>query len=176
MTPTMKTIRPIYILIVIVLCSCSDTLKKNAAEKTNADTKTAAVVEQPEDTTARLTDEPGTVFYDLNLAGALDKAKHDGKFVLVDCHTKTCNPCKKMEREIFPLEKCGKFINEHFVPIMVDIEEGDGPDIKSKYDVGIYPTYLVLMPNSDKKGEIVGAIFDPEEFIGTLSGIILIEK
>lgn len=70
-----------------------------------------------------------------------------------------------MEQETFPQEKLGKFINERFVPIMVDMDEGEGPAIAEKYNVQIFPTYLILLPNGAKEGEIIGTEFNIDELI-----------
>ena len=77
-----------------------------------------------------------------------------------------------MEKEVFPQEKLGQFVNERFVPIMRDIEEGEGLEIAEKYNIQIYPTLLVLLPNAAKEGEIVGAEFNIDSLIGLLKTIL----
>ena len=167
----MKRGKVICTLMIIAMCSCANTNGTVKEEQKAESPKVETPAVQPDDAKA-ITHEPGTVFFDLNLEKALVKAKRDGKYVLLDCHTKTCGPCRRMEQETFPQEKLGKFINERFVPIMVDMDEGEGPAIAEKYDVQIFPTYLILLPNGAKEGEIIGTEFNIDELIEMLKKII----
>ena len=117
--------------------------------------------------------EQGTVFHDITLAEAMNKAKAEGKYVLVDFHTSTCVPCKKMEKEVFPTPECGEYINSHFVPIMIDGEDdGAGTELAKEYQVFIFPTYMILSPDGRKEGEVIGAEYDVNKFIEMLKEII----
>lgn len=113
-----------------------------------------------------------TVWQDLSLDQAFDKARAEGKLVFVDCYTKTCIPCKMMVEKVFPQEICGSYINAQFIPIMLDVEDGEGPAIAEKYRVEIYPTYLILNPDGRKVGEIIGADRDAARFIGSIKEIV----
>ena len=88
--------------------------------------------------------QEGTNFEDLTFKEALAKSKDSGKKLFIDCYTKTCGPCKYMVKFIFPLKECGNYFNSNYVCIMKDMEEGEGIDIAQKYNVRIYPTYLIL--------------------------------
>ena len=117
--------------------------------------------------------EQGTVFYDLTLEEALAKAKAEGKHVLINFHTSTCVPCKKMEKEVFPTPECGEYVNEHFVPIAIDGEDdGIGTEHAKYYQVFIFPSCLILSPNGFKEGEVLGAEFDVNKFLDMLKEII----
>ena len=131
---------------------------------------------QTKESTIETVEEQGTIFYDLTLEQALEKAKAENKFVLINFHTKTCGPCKKMEKTVFPNPICGEFVNKHFVPIMIDGEDGGtGQEIAKKYDIFIFPTYLILLPDGFKEGEIAGAEFNVNIFLDMLKSIIKIE-
>ena len=117
--------------------------------------------------------EQGAVFLDITLEKALEKAKAENKYVLINFHTKTCGPCKKMEKTVFPTKKCGEYINSHFIPIVVDGEDnGAGTELAKKHQVFIYPTYMILRPDGFKEGEILGAEYDVDKFIGMLKTIV----
>ena len=166
----MKTVKLIGTLLIVAMCSCSDKathVNENAVQTGTKAEETLPVIEAK-----ALTSEPGVVFYDMSLEDALTKAKDEGKYVLIDCHTKTCGPCRRMETEIFPQERLGKFVNERFVPIMADMEEGEGLEIAKNYGVQIYPTLLILLPNAAKEGEVMGAEFNLDILIGMLKTII----
>ena len=166
----MKTVKSICALLIVAMCSCSE--KAANVDENAAQTEVNAQEPLPVIEAKALTSEPGVVFYDMPLENALLKAKHEGKYVLIDCHTKTCGPCRRMETEIFPQEQLGKFVNERFVPIMSDMEEGEGLEIAEKYNVQIFPTLLVLLPNGAREGEVMGAEFNLDILIGMLKTII----
>ena len=155
----MKTVKLFAgIMAFAAICACGNT-------KTEAQTLAAKnAIEEVK--------EQGTVFYDITLEEALAKAKAEGKYVLINFHTSTCAPCKKMEKEVFPTPECGEYINKHFVPIMIDGEdEGIGTEIAEKHQVFIFPTYMVLTPDGFKKGEVIGAEYDVNKFIEMLKEI-----
>ena len=148
-------------LMFMAICACGN-VKSNSQDTTQA---TANAAEEAK--------EQGTVFYKISLEEALEKAKTEGKFVLIDFHTKTCGPCRKMEKTVFPTPECGEYINNHFIPIMVDGEDdGVGTSIAKKYQIFIYPTYLILTPDGTKEGEISGAEYDINKFLDMLRTIM----
>ena len=141
------------------ICACGNT-------KTEPQAQTAEnIIEEVK--------EQGTVFYDITLEEALEKAKAEGKHVLINFHTSTCVPCKKMKKEVFPTPECGEYINKHFVPIVIDGEDdGIGTEHAKYYQVFIFPSYLILSPDGFKEGEIIGAEFDVNKFLDMLKEII----
>ena len=147
------------------ICACSNPkpTPQDAAQETTqvAEESTEAVKEQ------------GTIFYDITFEEALEKAKAENKYVFINFHTKTCGPCRKMEKVVFPTPECGEYINKRFVPIMIDGEDdGIGSEIAKKYQIFIFPTYLILSPDCFKEGEISGAEFDVNKFLGMLKTIL----
>ena len=132
--------------------------------------------EQTADVAIETIEKQGTVFFDLTFEKALEKAKAENKFVLVNFHTKTCGPCRKMEKTVFHNPVCGEYINKNFVPIIIDGEDnGIGEEIAKKYKIFIFPTYLILQPDGFKEGEISGAEFDIDKFLDMLKSIIRTE-
>lgn len=89
----------------------------------------------------------GIDFNHSDLQSTLDKAEAEGKLVFVDAFTTWCGPCKMMDRDVFPSEKVGEYLNEHFVSVKIDMEKGEGPSIARKYKVRGYPSLLFLDPN-----------------------------
>lgn len=93
------------------------------------------------------------------LQEALDKAKKNKKgpkHVFVDCYTTWCGPCKFMATEVFPTKDAGDYFNKYFVNIKIDMEKGEGIDIRKKYSVVAYPTFLILDPDGNEVGRAVG--------------------
>lgn len=159
----MRTIRLFVgsFIALMTICACGNT-KPNTQEP-------APVVED----TIEVVKEQGTVFFDITLEEALEKAKAEEKLVFVNFHINTCGPCKKMEKTVFPTTECGEYVNERFIPIMLDGEDdGVGTSIAKKYQIFIYPTYLILTPDGRKEGEISGAEFDINKFLDKLRTIM----
>jgi thioredoxin-related protein len=100
---------------------------------------------------------------ELNWQQILIKAKQENKYIFIDCSATWCLPCKKMEKEVFSQKNVADFINSHFVSVQVQMDTTnddsesikkwykDAHDLKDKYNVSAYPTYLFFSP----QGEIV---------------------
>ena len=163
----MKTIKSIFLLLILAICSCGNTksLSKDTAGAVDV------TVEATKDAVAQ-----GTVFYDITPEEAFEKAAAEGKFVLIDFYMQTCAPCEKMKKVVFSTPECGEFVNKRFVPIMLDGEDGGvGTEFAEKYDIQIYPSCLVLLPDGFREGVITGAELNVGKFIGMLK-LILHEK
>lgn len=93
----------------------------------------------------------GIEFKPGNWQSILAKAKQEKKLVFVDCTTVWCKPCKWMEANVFTENKVGKFYNENFITIQVDMEKGEGIELRKKYNVNSYPTYLFV----DSDGNLI---------------------
>lgn len=114
--------------------------------------------------TANCIAQGGTNFEDLTFEEALAKSKQTGKRLFIDCYTKTCGPCKYMVKYIFPLKECGDYFNSNYICIMKDMQEGEGIDIAKKYNVRIYPTYLILNHDGSLYCRLDGgAVSKPED-------------
>jgi thiol-disulfide isomerase/thioredoxin len=81
------------------------------------------------------------------LDAALAKAKQENKLVLVICSSSWCSGAE-MEKTVFKDTRVGNFINHLYIPVIVDLEkEGDGKNIRLKYNVNCFPTFLLLNPD-----------------------------
>ena len=106
-----------------------------------------------------------TKFQELSLTKALELAKSEKKLVFIDCYTSWCGPCKIMAKEVLPQKEVGDFLNELFVCVKYDMEEGEGPELAKKYKVDAYPTFLLLNADGDLINSIVGMTPMGGEFI-----------
>ena len=160
----MKITKYIACCFILAVCACDNTKTTPQSAAQTAETPVEA---------APTTKVEGTEFLNLTYEQALEKAKDENKFVLINFHTKTCGPCRKMEKTVFPNPICGEYINKRFVPIMIDGEDGGaGQEIAEKYKIFIFPTYLILQPDGFKEGEITGAEFDVNKFLDMLKTIM----
>lgn len=108
---------------------------------------------------------PGTNFQNITLEEAIAKATQENKYVFIECHTDGCVPCKMMKDKVFPHDKMAEYLNKEFVSISVDNENGDGPQIMEKYDVQMFPTYIILEPNGELCDIIMSTETDIDLFI-----------
>ena len=98
----------------------------------------------------------GIAFMTGNYTIAEKKAKEEQKLLLLDFTASWCMPCKKMEKEIFPNDALGEFVNDHFVSFKVNADYFWGMDIAKDYKVKAYPTILIVDNNGKVVKRIVG--------------------
>lgn len=110
----------------------------------------------------------GVNFEHLTFDEALLKARTENKLVFVDCYTSWCGPCAQMMKVIFPQEKVGKFFNQRFISLKVDMEKGEGPELKKRFGVRAYPTFLVIRPDGSLQHRATGANDDADAFIASI--------
>jgi len=98
----------------------------------------------------------------------LQKAQKENKYVFVDCYATWCGPCKWMDKEIYPVDSVGTFMNEKFISIRVqmDTTRQDNDETRQwyaiahifevKYHFGAYPSYLFFSPDGQAVHKDVG--------------------
>lgn len=106
-----------------------------------------------------------------------EKAKKEKKYIFVDGYTTWCVPCKEMNKNIFPQQKVGDFLNKNFINVAVqfDVTKTDSKEVKSWYNdakfleknyaVNVYPTYLFFNPDGDIVHYIIGGNKDADNFL-----------
>ncbi|MCL2562397.1 MAG: thioredoxin family protein [Rikenellaceae bacterium] len=104
-------------------------------------------------------------FWDGTLDEALEKAGAENKKVWIVCSTTWCGPCKRMDAEIYTLPDVGEFFNRRFICMKYDLDVNDPNDINERFAINIYPTFLILDPNGEEFTRLVGAYYDPQEFL-----------
>ena len=102
------------------------------------------------------------------LPQAAAKAKKENKLVFVDCYTQWCGPCKKMARDIFPQEKVGKFMNERFVNVKIDMEASYAEGLSKEWQVSGYPTFIIFNADGKEIGRFMGGS-DADGFIARVA-------
>ncbi len=111
-----------------------------------------------------LVSQAQTEFRKLSLAEALTAAKTENKLVFIDIYTQWCGPCKLMLKDVFPQKEVGDYMNEHFIPIQIDAEKGEGIDIARRFQITGYPTYVILTADDEEVGRAMGSML-PGEFV-----------
>ncbi|MBQ2878421.1 MAG: DUF255 domain-containing protein [Bacteroidaceae bacterium] len=155
------------LLIAFVVCSCTGSAKQQQEQAQTPDTTVAQVQKEQK--------KEGTVFHELTLGEAMEKAKQEGKDVFIDCYTQSCAPCRQMTKLVFPQKECGDYLNANFICIKKDMQQ-DAEDVKylnEKYKLAIFPTYLILHNDSTHVTSVSGAILDAGRFVETLRSSII---
>lgn len=104
----------------------------------------------------------GTQFFKGTFAQALAKAKQENKKLMVDCYTLWCGPCRYMATNVFPNDTLGKFMNEHFVCMKLDMEHGEGPERNKTFHVKAYPTFIFFDADGKEMSRFEGMAMQDE--------------
>ncbi len=85
--------------------------------------------------------------------GAYEKARvraaQEGKLLFMDFYAKWCTPCKWMDETTFTDPNILKQLDEKYIAIKIDIDEMEGFELKSRFDIRYLPTMLIF--NSEGK-------------------------
>jgi thioredoxin-related protein len=95
---------------------------------------------------------------DTSLAQLTQRAIKENKPIFIDCYTTWCGPCKWMSKNIFPNDTVGKFFNDSFVSVKIDMEKGEGKSIARDFQINAYPTFLFLSPQGKELHRFVGSM------------------
>jgi len=93
---------------------------------------------------------------------ALERAKAEDKMVFIDFYTSWCLPCKLMDEDVFTDKAFGDFMNQHFVSVKINAEQGNGPNLAALYGVKAYPTLLFVDLNGRVISRKEGAAYQTE--------------
>lgn len=86
-----------------------------------------------------------------NLSQAVEKAKAEKKYIIVDVYADWCGWCKKMDASTFKDDAVSDFVNSNMVALKLNSEVGDGAEFAQKYKITGLPTIVYL----DSKGNLV---------------------
>ena len=99
----------------------------------------------------------GIQFKDSSWSAMLAEAKQTGKLIFMDAHTTWCGPCKIMSNTVFNTAPVGDVYNRNFINAYTDMEKGEGIELRKKYNVKAYPTYLFINGDGEVVHRVVGS-------------------
>ena len=110
-------------------------------------------------------------FEPISLSDALKKAKAEHKLVFVDCFTDWCIPCKQMEATVFKTDTVAAYFNSTFVNLQIDMEKGEGPEVRKAYTIGAFPSYLLIDGDGKVLYKFVGGMPADEFMVHIRKGV-----
>lgn len=105
----------------------------------------------------------------------LQMAREQNKPVFIDCYTEWCGPCKMMAKQEFPKKEAGDYFNSKFVCGTFDMEKGEGVELRKRYDVNVFPTFLMIRNDGELINRSAGAC-DITKFIGIIEKAMTTEN
>jgi thioredoxin-related protein len=124
--------------------------------------------------------------HDLSWQQILQMAKSEDKYIFVDCYATWCGPCKWMDKNVYPEDSVGIYMNAHFISVRLQMDTSKRDDdevqrdyavaqeIKQKYHIWSYPCYLFFSPDGNAVHKSVGTM-DSKGFL-SLAGAAMNSK
>jgi len=100
-------------------------------------------------------------------------AKQQNKIIFIDGYTKTCAPCKELDRKVFPLQEVGNYFNSNFINVKYDLEEPEGEKVRARYKDVItgFPS-LILLDKDGKMIHKIGGYHEPDSLINKMKAAL----
>lgn len=104
------------------------------------------------------------ISFEHSFKAALEKASDENKNIFFDAYAAWCGPCKAMAKNTFTNEKVAEYFNDNFVNVKVDMEKGEGRELKQKYPLNAYPTLFIVAPDGKIVATSVGYL-NPDQLL-----------
>ncbi|MDQ7088825.1 MAG: thioredoxin family protein [Acidobacteriota bacterium] len=87
-------------------------------------------------------------WFEGDLQQAMEKARAEGRLVLVDCWATWCKYCRVMDQDVWSQEGVTRVVERNTVPLRreVDARRGLGLDLSERYGVRELPAVLIIDP------------------------------
>lgn len=101
-------------------------------------------------------------FSEITMAKARQRAASEQRLIFIDCYTSWCIPCKHMEANVFTVDSVADYFNKTFVNLKMDMDKGEAKELGKRYEVGAYPSYLLVDQHGKLLYKFVGGMSAPE--------------
>ena len=105
-----------------------------------------------------------------DLPSALERARSEGKPVLVNFYADWCVWCKRLEATTLRDAQVADLLSDRVVPVSLNVE-GNGKELSDQYRVDGLPTILVLDTDGHEIGRIPGYM-PPSGFLERVEGFL----
>ena len=110
------------------------------------------------------------VVWESDMPAALERARNEGKPVLVNFYADWCVWCKRLESTTLRDAKVASILHNKVVPLSLNVE-GDGKELSNEYRVDGLPTIIVLDAGGREIGRIPGYV-PPDSFLKRVEGFL----
>jgi len=114
----------------------------------------------------------GVEFFEGTYDEALARAKERKLPLFVDLFAAWCGPCKDLEEKVFADPAVAAFMNSRLVAVKLDAEEGEGPDLKKRFDLPGCTTGLIIDPATGKEIDRLVGFAPPKEYLKDLAQVL----
>jgi thiol:disulfide interchange protein len=104
-----------------------------------------------------------TLKWEKDIAVALERARNEGKPVLVNFYAEWCVWCKRLESTTLRDAKVASMLDQNVVPLSLDVDAW-GKDLSNEYRVHELPTIVMLDAEGNELGRIPGYM-PPDSFL-----------
>lgn len=113
-------------------------------------------------------DPTGFAFSKLAFEELKEQSISENKPFFVYFKASWCGPCKVMEKLVFADAGVQEYTRENYLALALDVDDFDGLEVASTYQVDILPEVLFFQPGGELMGRYRGVI-SPESFLDLLS-------
>lgn len=93
-------------------------------------------------------------------------ASTTNKPILAVFSAEWCGPCQYMIENVFPQSEVITALGA-WVPVYIDVDKDDNPELATRYDISGYPTFVMLNSKGQEEARMSGAR-ESEDFISDL--------
>jgi thiol:disulfide interchange protein len=111
-----------------------------------------------------------TLKWEKDISVALERARNEGKLVLVNFYAEWCVWCKRLESTTLRDTKVASVLDQKVVPLSLDVDAW-GKELSNEYRVHELPTIVVLDAEGVELGRIPGYM-PPESFLERVEGFL----
>jgi thiol:disulfide interchange protein len=129
-----------YLLLSITCFACKSKKQIAQAKESNSSIELKKI----EETTTEPTASAINFIKVSELSEVLAEAEKQNKWIYLDVGAKWCVPCQIMKKEVYTNKETVKVINDNFIPYQVEIDKGEGPDLKLIFEIKAVPTLLFI--------------------------------
>ena len=108
--------------------------------------------------------------WEKDMTVALERARTEGKPVLVNFYAEWCVWCKRLESTTLRDAKVASVLDEMVVPVSLDVDAW-GKELSNEYRVHELPTIVVLDADGRELGRIPGYM-PPDSFLERVEGLL----
>jgi thiol:disulfide interchange protein len=110
------------------------------------------------------------VTWEKDLPSALERARSEGKPVLVNFYADWCVWCKRLESTTLRDANVASVLQNRVVPLSLNVE-GSGRELSNEYRVDGLPTVIMLDASGSEIGRIPGYM-PPDSFLERVEGFL----